>query len=447
MTSLTQAPVAGKSSLNSRKSKRIALVVALIALGYFVIFIFPNDLGAKNWSMLQATSTDEPVTYPYVMRMLQDPSSLKDLFVRWVVYGDYHYGWLFYLWSALVLLPVKAIHGMSFINNLQLNILLLRQFVSVLPMTLAIVGLVYLQTRFKSWFKTLFLLILMLSIRAVVRMNIQFWHPDALSVLAVVITFFFLVRDRLRFGRNFYFAAAACGVSIGIKLAGVFFAGTIAAYVIAGWVKKAISIRQALGVSALFILVMVLALVVTNPFLYNQGAREDLIKIQTYKQLELSSAYGYSQDFAINYTKLPIYWTWTFQTSFGSWLTLGFMFISLLVGCFWGSNKLLNRLILSYIIPQSLYLFYFVAPKPDQYWIPVMLPLFSAMLALPEAAREIIAKIPRLTPQKMKLATNGVALLVVLGLTGFLIMNSTRFFSGFYARYTTGLAVEQTQQK
>jgi hypothetical protein len=40
----------------------------------------------------------------------------------------------------------------------------------------------------------------MLSIRAVVRMNIQFWHPDALSVLAVVVTLFFLERDRLRFG-------------------------------------------------------------------------------------------------------------------------------------------------------------------------------------------------------------------------------------------------------
>ncbi len=423
--------------------KRIAIVVALIGLAYFAIFILPNSLGAKDWSMLQATSTDEPVTYPYVLRMLQDPSSLKDLFVRWVIYGDYHYGWLFYLWSALVLLPLKLFYGMSFVNHLQLNLLLLRQFVSVLPMVAAIAGLVYLQTRFKSWFKTLFLLVVMLSIRSVVRMNIQFWHPDALSVLAVVVTLFFLERDRLKFGKNFYFAAAACGISIGIKLAGVFFAGTVAAYIIAGMIKKSLDLKRAVGVSALFLLVMAAALVITNPFIYNQGAREELVKVQSYKQLELSQAIGYAEDNAINYTKSPVYWTWTFQTYFASWPTLAFFFISLIIGCFWGPNKLLNRLILSYIIPQSIYLFYFVAPKPDQYWIPVMLPLFSAMLALPPALKELLAKKPNLDPAKLKMATTIVTLILYLGLTGFLITNSTRFFSGFYDRFTTGMAVEQ----
>ena len=429
------------------KQKRIALAVCLIGVAYFVIFIFPNALGAKDWHMLTTTSTDEPITYPYVLRMLQNPSSLKDLFVRWVVYGDYHYGWLFYLWSALVLLPVKLIYGMSFVNHLQLNLLLLRQFVSVLPMILAIVGLVYLQTRFKSWFKTLFLLLIMFTIRSVIRMNMQFWHPDALSVLAVVITLFFLERDRLKFGRNFYLAAAACGVAIGIKLAGVFFAGTIAAYVVAGIIKKSLDFKRAVGVSALFLLTMVAAVVITNPFLYNQGAREDLVKIQTYKQLELSTAVGYSQDFAINYTKSPIYWTWTLQTYFASWVTLGLFFISLLVGCFWGPNKLLNRLILSYIIPQTLYLFYFVAPKPDHYWIPVMLPLFSAVLTLPEAFKDFLAQKPVFIAQRQKLAVNVVSLVVYVALAGFLVTNCTRFYSGFYARYTTALAVEQNLSK
>jgi hypothetical protein len=114
--------------------------------GWFIsrFSFFPNALGAKDQAMLQKTSTDEPVIYPFVVRILQDPSSFKDLFTRWVIYGDYHYGWLFYLGSALVLLPVKALFGMGFQNHLQLNILLMRQFVSVLPMVLAIVWLVYL---------------------------------------------------------------------------------------------------------------------------------------------------------------------------------------------------------------------------------------------------------------------------------------------------------------
>jgi len=422
--------------------KRILLAVALIGLVYFAVFFFPNALGAKDQSMLLRTSTDEPITYPYVLRMLQDPSSLKDLFVRWVIYGDYHYGWLFYLWSAMVLLPVKAIYGMGFVNHLQLNILLMRQFVSVLPMVLAIIWLVYLQTRFKSWLKTLALLVLMLSIRSVIRMNIQFWHPDALSVLAVVITLFFLERDHLRFGKNFYFAAAACGVSIGIKLAGVFFAGTIAAYIIAGMVKRVLSFKRALLNSGLFLITMVAAVVITNPFLYNQGARADLIKIQTYKNLELSQAIGYPQDYTVDYQKGPEHWAWTFRTSFGSWPMLGFVFISLLTGCFWGPNKLLNRLILAYIIPQSLYLFYFVAPKPEQYWLPVMLPMFSAMLSLPEAIKEFLANKPILKFRRSKLIVPAVTLAVALIMSGFLITNITRFYSGFYARYTTGLAIE-----
>ena len=57
--------------------------------------------------------------------------------------------------------------------------------------------------------------------------------------------------------------------------------------------------------------------------------------------------------------------------------------LSLLSGCIWGPNRLLNRLILLWILPFSIYLFYFVAVKPDHYWLPVMLPLYSAALNIP----------------------------------------------------------------
>jgi len=427
--------------------KRIALVVAAIGLVYFVIFIFPNALGAKSETMLQSTSGDETVMYPVVLRMLQDPSSFKDFFTRWVIYGDYHYGWLFYMGSAAVLLPVKAVYGMGFANHPQLNLLLMRQLISVLPMVLTIIGLVYLQTRFKSWLKTMVLLILLLSIRAVVRMNIQFWHPDELSVLAVVITLFLLERDRLRFGKNFYFAAAACGAAIGIKLAGVFFAGTIAVYLLAGMIKRVLNLKQALVRAGLFLLIMGVALVLSDPFLYNQGARAELIKIQTYKTQELTSATGYPQDYTADYALGPQHWTWTLQTFFGSWPLLGFVFLSLLAGCFWGPNKLLNRLILTYIVPQSIYLLYFVAPKPSHYWLPVILPLFSAMLCLPEAIKDLLAQHPSLKLNRSKLTLPAVSLVVALIMGGFFITNLTRYFSGAYASYTTGLAVEQNLSK
>jgi hypothetical protein len=426
--------------------KKITLVVAVIGLLYFSLFYFPNHLGAETQSMFEATSIDEPITYPYVLRMLQDPASLKELFVRWVVYGDYHYGWIFYLWSALVILPTKIFYGMGFINHLQLNLLLLRQFVSVLPMVLAISGLVYLQTRFKSWIKTLLLLVFLLTIRSVFRINIQFWHPDSLSILALVITLFFLDRDHLRFGRNFYFAAAACGVAIGIKLAGTFFFLTIATYLLAGYIKHILDLKKMLIKGAVFIMIMLGSLFITNPFLYNQGAREDLIKIQTYKSQQLSSALDYPQEYSINYTKSPYYWDWTLRTWFSTWPFLTFLFISLLIGCFWGPNKFLNRLILTFIVPYTLYVFYFVAPKPDTYMLPAMIPLFSSMLALPDAIKEILAKKVAWRPSKTKAIMTLVTLAVYVLLAGQVVSNITRFYSGNYPQYTTALNIEESAQ-
>jgi hypothetical protein len=103
----------------------------------------------------------------------------------------------------------------------------------------------------------------------------------------------------------------------------------------------------------------------------------------------------------------------------------------------------LNRLILTYIIPQTIYLFYFVAPKPDHYFMPVMLPMFSAMLSLPEVCKEFIANKPIFKFPRSALIVPAVTLAVALILSGFFITNITRYYSGFYARYNAGLAVEQ----
>ena len=62
----------------------------------------------------------------------------------------------------------------------------------------------------------------------------------ALAVLAVVLTIFFLERDRLRFGRFFWLAAVFCGLATAIKLQGVFFFLTIPGYILAGLLKKKI---------------------------------------------------------------------------------------------------------------------------------------------------------------------------------------------------------------
>ncbi len=419
---------------------RVTWLVAFICLAYFLVMAIPNGLGAQSERMLAATSVDEPVTYPYVVRMLSPAKDAKDLFTRWVIYGDYHYGYPFYFLSALVVLPVRLVYGALFTNHPALNLWLLRQLISVLPTLLAAALLAYLHTRFEKPWHTLGLLLILLSMRAVVRSSIQWWHPDALSLLFIVLTFYFLARDRLRFGMHFFLAAAACGVAAGIKFAGFFFFLAIFAYLLAGLLRKALSPRRTLLYAGLFVAVMAAALVISNPFLYNRGAREELVKIQSFKTEEL--AQGYAHDDPLYYSKGPAWWAWTLETWYAHPLILGFLLLSLLAGCVWGPNRLLNRLILLWVAPFSIYLLYFVAVKPDHYWLPVMLPLFSAALNIPLAIEQGAIPALRARPRLSAILN----LLIVLLFAGYLVTNLVRPYSGAANLYAQALRVEQNYQ-
>ena len=416
--------------------KRTFLLALAACLLYFCLFIPPNARGAQSERMLQSTSVDEPVTYPYVVRMLTPASDLKDLWTRWVIYGDYHYGYPFYFFSALVLLPVRLVHGAAFTNFTQLNLLLLRQLISVLPMLAAALMLTWMATRFRSALLSLLLLTVLLSLRAVVRNNIQWWHPDALSVLAVVLTLFFLERDDLRFGRNFYFAAAACGVAAGIKLAGFFFFLAVAGYLAAGILRKALTFPRSILAGALFVLVMGGALVLSNPFLYNAGARQELAKIQSFKTEELTQ--GYAHDDPRYYAVGPRWWEWTLTTWYAHPLVLGLLGLSLAAGCVWGPNRLLNGLILLWIIPNAVYLLFFVAVKPDHYWLPVLLPLFATMFNIPMAIAD--GRIPALRARSRQGLFLSLAWLILA--FGLIVVNITRPYSGNLALYRQGMQVE-----
>ena len=387
--------------------KRVLLWLSLIGMAYFLTFLIPNSLGV---SLEAATSVvgDEAVTYPVVVRMLTPGETFNDTRANLFLYEDYHYGYPFYAYSALVLLPVRLIYGSAFTDHLALNLLLLRQFVSLLPMIIAAGVMVYLQTRFLSLWKSLALFLFLLSVRGIVRNDVWWWHPDALTVLCVVLTLFFLARDRLRFGRNFYLAAVACGLATAIKLLGVFFFLTIPGYLLAGWLAQQISIKKMVLSGALFVTLMCAVVVVSNPFLFSNQQRTQMLKIQAQKQEELTT--GYSHDDPIYYSKGPQWWVSTLSKWYASPLFLGFLFISVLAGCIWGPNVLLNRLILSWVVPYSIYLFYFVAVKPDHYWLPVMLPLFSGAFNLVELLAHSFKQIKGSAWQKVGLAAVVLAL-------------------------------------
>jgi hypothetical protein len=181
----------------------------------------------------------------------------------------------------------------------------------------------------------------------------------------------------------------------------------------------------------LFILVMAGSLIVSNPVVYNAGARDEILKIQLYKTGELDQ--GYSHDETEDYAKGPAHWVGTLTRWFGSPALLAFLGLSLLAGCLWGPDKLLNRLILGWVLPYSIYLLWFVAVKPDHYWLPAFVPLFAVFFNIPRILAE------RAWGQAWygKTITAGVYLLAV----GFVLTNLLRPESGLLAQLSRAMLV------
>jgi len=363
-----------------KKQKKVVWVLLFLGVLYFALFWFPNasTLGSDN--PIVYLDRDEYVTYPIVERMLAFEGDLHNIWGSLIVYGDYHYGYPFYFFSMLVLLPLRLIRGSAFFEHIPTNILLLRQFINVLPMILTAGLLAYIHTHFKSWWKSLLIFALILTVPAVVRSNLHWWHPDALMLLFIVLTFFFLERDEFRLGKNFYLAAAACGMAAAITLMCFFFFLAIPLYLFMAWQKNHFAFKKLAVSAALFVLVMTAVIILCNPFLFYRAPRQEMLAIQSFKTEELSG--GYDHDNSPYYAKGPQYWRWTLKVSYGRpWMMLAFAGL-LLAGCVFGQRRELNALIAAWSLPLAVYLLWFVAPKPDHYLLPLLIPIFSAGLDL-----------------------------------------------------------------
>ena len=185
----------------------------------------------------------------------------------------------------------------------------------------------------------------------------------------------------MRFGRNFYLAALACGLASAIKLSGLFFFLTIPAYLIAGFILRKINLRGTITNGFLFFLVMGLTIILSNPFLFYSGARQRMLEIQAQKSYEIS--HGYVHEQSPEYQKGPRYWEPTLSRWYGIPLFLFFIAASLLWGAIHGPEQFVNRILFTWFLPFTIYLLFLVSVKPDHYWLPVMLPLFSCVFIIP----------------------------------------------------------------
>jgi hypothetical protein len=354
--------------------KRIVLILLLLSAVYFVIFYFPNAAASRDVKMVMAFEPDEGVPLGYVFAMIQPAESVKQALINFAFYDYYFYGYPYFAYSALMLLPVQLAGQ---IDNYPLVMATLRQMVSVLPILLSILLLVYLQTRFQSY-RAIVLFIFLASIPAVIRNNF-WWHPDGLSILLAMLAIFFLARDDLRFGRNFYLAALMMGFSAGTKGIGFFFFLTIIVYLLWGVLGKKITFRRMAFSAVGFIGVLAAGYLIANPILIYPSIR------RRYFTVFLNQSGFLAAGYEIYVEKGPAAAYRMSQQYFGHWLFMLAMFAT----CVWGivrdqARRLLYTIILTWTVPITLLAMSLIHFK-FQYWLPVMLPLFScAVILLPD---------------------------------------------------------------
>jgi hypothetical protein len=360
----------------SGANRRIVLVLIILGALYFVLFAFPNSTGAADPSMISVFQPDEFTQYSYLGNMIAfDHANFLHNLYSFIAYGHYYYGYPFYLSSALIALPVELAIGLRS-QGTQIYLLLLRQFISVLPMILAVLVLTYVQTGFRSYIRSIFTFVLLLAIPAVVQ-NDMWWHPDSLTILFIALTFLFLDRDDLKFGRNFLLAAVACGLATATKLLGLFFFLAIPFYLLMGIKSGKLQWRRAVLKALQFVACMVIAIVVSNPFLLIPNELKEMVRIQSGQAAAMSTGW------VLYYAKGPASWFPIITRSYGQPALLVFAAAVLLIWIIRRNPKrLLFTMILLWILPLSSYMLFMIATKPTHFLLPIFLPLVSCIPAV-----------------------------------------------------------------
>ncbi|MBQ6503580.1 MAG: hypothetical protein IJI57_06675 [Flexilinea sp.] len=383
--------------LNKTQKKSLPILF-IISLIYIAVLMPSNINGTRDLKDFQAYGGDEVVIYP-ILQAVSDPgNTYSEWLYHHYIHEDYHYGYPFYAISYAVLLPYRLILGPDYLQRIDLTVPTLRVMVSVIPLMLGCLILTYLTTRFEHPLLSTAVYIFLLTAPGSLQNNQGFWHPDGLNLLFVCAALYFLQRDRLRFGRNFYLCAFFVGLSAAIRLFGFFFFLAVFVCLATGVISKRLDLHKAIAKGFLFILVMGGTILWSSPFLFRADARQNMIAILTEKTGEMSS--GYNADFSDpknDYRPGWDAWYPAFEDHFTEMFCFFFLIISLLTACFAGREQWTFRIIFLWWIVVAVYLIWFVAVKSTQYVLPMMLPLMSCIFALPRALRDISNKYIRLS--------------------------------------------------
>ena len=357
-------------------------VLTLLGLIYFLAFIPLNLLPEDPRTMSPFSGVDEVIQYKAVTEPLLPAETFALTVKKILLHESIYWEHPFIFFSVSTLLLPRILFNIDFVKHVQLNMLILRQLVTVLPFILSMFLLVWIVLRFRSVLKTVFMYILLLSIPGVVDLNIRFHRPDSMLVFFILLTFFFLQKDNFRLGFNFYMAAFACGMAVAIKIWGFFFFFPVLVYLITSLVMKkgdfGLHVRAGIG----FVLAMVMTIFLFSPGLMIPQILKNEVTVilsdQNSRILENTQA-----DPEGVYIKGLANWMRYFEMSYMHDYYFYFCFIVLGLSSLAGSEKLLGRLMLTWCLTTAIFLIWFVAIKSSWYMLPLMVPLYGSPFLLP----------------------------------------------------------------
>lgn len=356
--------------------KWIHTALVLISISFLTAIAIPNYKASENIAMVEMFEPDEGIMIPVIDRMTSPRDTFKDHLYFFLLYEYYFYGFPFFASSALVTFPFQWVNQ---IDNIPLLMITLRQIISVLPTLLAILLLVYMHDRFKTY-RSIVLLIFLLLVPAVVR-NSFWWHPDGIVLLLSTLVLYFLYTDEHKLGWRFLTAAFICGVLTATKLVGVYFFLAVGLTILWGLIKKTVTWKAAILKAIAFLLIMLATFVLANPFLLVGSHRTLYINTFRKQTVLLSFGYGiiYDKGFAASWPLMREY--------YGEAIFL----IATLVISIWNiikkESRFLHALTLAWFLPLTISILSFSHFK-YQYWLPAAVPLFVSWASfLPEKLR------------------------------------------------------------
>lgn len=348
----------------------VVLSLAIITVAVFVVFIFPNKAGSADEAMVNIFQPDEYATWTVVDRMTSPKPDRPSFLQHYFLYDFYHYGFPYFSLSTIPVFVARWTHQ---IDNMSFVMASIRQFISVLPSLIALLILVYIQDQFRTY-KSILLYIILLSVPAVVNNN-MWWHPDGLCMLFSALTLFFLWKDEQKFGKYFYIAAIFAGILTATKLIGVFFLVAIIPILLGQLKAKKWRFVELVGQWSLFAIIMAIAFVISNPFLFTLKGIASYARTLYSEFSQISAGYNlvYEKGFAATWAGIqPAYGTLPFLIAVAFSFALGFLD---------KDKQKLSLLLLCWFVPLTVTVL-FATHFKYQYWLPAAIPAFSMLYML-----------------------------------------------------------------